>query len=171
MVTVSCSYIVGWTRLDMTLSSLAHYDTRRACAPRGPPPALPRHLTTRCSGELVPQVRLSDARRESSGGVDARSFFPWLRRSPVLHPYVQDPFPSKRSGILERDDLSLPVVPGGQDRIGILKPLSAASCAPGGCSKHPEGGGSPLGRATSEEWLGDWDGRFGGPRSPTRCGV
>jgi hypothetical protein len=58
------------------------------------------------------------------------------------------------------------VVPGGhEDRLGILRPLSAATCGPGGCSKHPEGGGSPLGRATPKEWLGDWDGHSGGPRS------
>ena len=86
----------------------------------------------------------------------ARSDFPWLGRSPVLRPYVQDPFPSKRGGILERDDLGLPVVPGRhEDRLGILKPLSVASCGPGGCSKHPEGGGPPPGRAASKEWLGD----------------
>ena len=57
-------------------------------------------------------------------------------RSPVTHaggasvpyPYVQDPFPFKRGGILGRGDLGPPVVPGGQeDQLGILKPPSVAS--------------------------------------------
>ena len=46
-------------------------------------------------------------------GFDAVIFSPWLGRSPVLRAYVQDPFLSKRGGILERverDDLGLPPV-------------------------------------------------------------
>ena len=78
-------------------------------------------------------------------GFDPRSFFSWLGRSPVFYPSVHYHFPFKRGGILERDDLGPPVVPGGlEDRLGILKPLSATSCGPGGCFKHPEGGGTPL---------------------------
>ena len=38
-----------------------------------------------------------------------------IGRSPVSYPYVQYPFPSKRGGILERDDLGSPVVPGEQN--------------------------------------------------------
>jgi len=77
------------------------------------------------------------------------SFFPWLAR--VLYPYVQYPFPSKSGGIL-----------------GIVNPPSVASCGPGGCSKHPEGGGSSVlhsGRDTFIEQLGDWDGHHSGSGS------
>ena len=53
---------------------------------------------------------------------------------------------SERGGMRERGDLGPPVAPGGQeDRLGIPKPLSVASYGPGGCFKHPEGGGSPPG--------------------------
>jgi len=64
----------------------------------------------------------------------------------VSYPYVQDPFPSKCGGILERGDLGPPAVPGVHgDQLGILKPPSVASCGPGGCLKHPEGGGTSSG--------------------------
>ena len=82
-------------------------------------------------------------------GADTRSFFPWLGRSSVSYPYVQEPFPSKRGGILERSDLGPPVVPGRQeDRLGTPKPLSiVASCGP--CffyeGRRPAPRGPPLG--------------------------
>ena len=42
--------------------------------------------------------------------------------------------------------LGPPVVPGGQgDQLGILKPSSVATCGPGGCLKHPAGGGTSSG--------------------------
>ena len=77
---MSCSYIVGWTRLDLILGSLAHDDLllRGAGAPRGSSSAFPTHVGNR------------------RVGFDTRSFFPWLGWSPVFYPYVHYPFPSKR---------------------------------------------------------------------------
>jgi len=61
-----------------------------------------------------------------------------LSSSPVSYPCVQDPFPSKRGGMLESGDLGPPVVPGGQgDQLGILKPSSYwATSAQGGVTRR-----------------------------------
>ena len=93
----------------------------------------------------------SSTRPRQTQGVDGWGSIPVVfSPDPAGHPYrtpcVQDPFPSKRGGILERGDLGSPVVPGGQgDQLGILKPSSVASCGPGGCLKHPAGGGTSSG--------------------------
>jgi len=64
---------------------------------------------------------------------------------------VQDPFPSKRGGILERGDLGPPVVPGGQeDQLGILKPPSQVA-DPGAASSTRRAEARPPGRAASKE--------------------
>jgi hypothetical protein len=70
------------------------------------------HLEKRGARELEIKVRCRSNAREGKGKCSREwATFPFTE---------QDPFPSKHDGILERDDLGLPFVPGGlEGRLGI----------------------------------------------------